>query len=112
MERYLNLPLNGSAHGGELDFLTSLVHWLMAILFVGWAIYFVVALVRFRGGRQQPARYAGAKGHFSTYGEVGVAVVEIALLIGFAVPMWARRVAALSPEERQRAIEVRVVGEQ
>ncbi len=112
MERYLNLPLNGSAHGGELDFLTGLVHWVMAILFVGWALYFVVALVRFRGGRQQTARYAGAKGHFSTYGEVGVALVEIALLIGFAVPMWARRVSALSPEERQRAIEVRVVGEQ
>ncbi len=112
MERYLNLPFNGSAHGGELDFLTGLVHWVMAILFVGWSIYFLVALVRFRGGRQQTARYAGAKGHFSTYGEVGVAIVEIALLIGFAVPMWARRVSALSPEERQRAIEVRVVGEQ
>ncbi|MGH2626388.1 MAG: cytochrome c oxidase subunit II [Anaerolineales bacterium] len=112
MERYLNLPLSGSAHGGELDYLTALVHWLMLILFVGWAVYFVLALFLFRGGRHKTARYAGAKGHFSTYGEVGVAIVEIALLVGFAVPMWARRVAALTPEERAQAVEVRVVAEQ
>lgn len=112
MERYLNLPLNASAHGGELDFLTGLVHWLMAILFIGWGIYFVVALVRFRGGANRVARYSGAKGHFSTYGEVGVAIIEVALLVGFAVPMWARRVAALPPEEAARAVEIRVVGEQ
>lgn len=112
MERFLNLPINASAHGAELDFLTALVHWLMLILFVGWAIYFVVALVRFRSGANRPASYAGAKGHFSTYGEVGVAIIEVALLVGFAVPLWARRAEPLPPEERARAVEVRVVAEQ
>ncbi len=105
-------PPNAAAHGAEIDFLNGLVHWLMLILFVGWAIYFVIALIRFRGGSHKVARYAGAKGHFSTYGEVGVAIVEVALLVGFAVPIWARRVEALTPEQRARAVEVRVVGEQ
>jgi cytochrome c oxidase subunit 2 len=112
MERFLNLPIDASAHGPEIDFLIGIVHWLMLILFVGWGAFFIIALVRFRSGRNPVASYEGTKGHFSTYGEVGVAIVEVALLVAFAVPMWARRVAALTPEEAARAVELRVVGEQ
>ncbi len=104
------MPIDASAHGAELDNLTTLVHWLMAVLFVGWAIYFIVVLFRFRGGRNPRASYTGTKSHFSTYVEGGVVVAEAILLIGFAIPAWARWVTPHPPHEN--LLQVRVVAEQ
>lgn len=106
----LNFPENASTHGAELDWLTAIVHWFMIILFVGWGIFFVYALFRFRKGRNPVASYEGAKGKFSTYGEAGVVLVEVVLLVLFAVPIWAKRVSTV-PDEAQ-AVKVRVVAEQ
>ena len=30
--------------------MNALVHWLMAVLFVGWGLYFIFVLFRFRAG--------------------------------------------------------------
>jgi cytochrome c oxidase subunit 2 len=114
MEKHLGLPLNfppnASTHGAELDYLTALVHWFMIVLFVGWGIFFVYCLIRFRRKANPVASYTGAKGKFSTYGEAGVVLVEVVLLSAFAVPIWAKRVdRAPSPSE---AVQVRVVAEQ
>lgn len=106
----LGLPEDASAHALQLDNLTALVHWFMAVLFVGWGIFFVYTLFRFRKGRNPVASYEGAKGHFSTYGEAGVVLVEVILLVAFAVPIWATRVNAI-PSEKE-AVTVRVVAEQ
>jgi cytochrome c oxidase subunit 2 len=62
----MNLPVAASAHADQLDYLTALVHWFMIVLFVGWGIFFVYSLFRFRKGRNPVASYEGAKGHFST----------------------------------------------
>lgn len=114
MRKYYGLPMNfpeqASAHAAQLDNLTALVHWLMLVLFVGWGIFFVYALIRFRKGRNPVASYEGAKAHFSTYGEAGVALIEVVLLVVFAVPIWATRVNSIPPESG--ATVVRVVGEQ
>ncbi len=112
MLKFLNrwLPVNGSAHGPEIDQLLALMHWLMAVLFVGWALYFVYVLFRFRAGRNPEASYTGTKSHFSTYIEVGVVVIEVILLVGFAIPAWARWVTPHM--EDADALQVRVVGEQ
>ncbi len=104
------MPVDGSAHGAELDYMTGLVHWLMAVLFVGWAIYFIYVLFRFRAGRNPKADYHGARSHFSSYVEVGVVVVEVILLVGFAIPAWARWVTP--PPAADNPIVVRVVGQQ
>ncbi len=106
----LNLPVEASAHAAQLDDLTALIHWFMIVLFVGWGIFFAYALIRFRKGRNPVASYEGAKGHFSTYGEAAVVIVEVVLLLAFAIPIWANRVNALPPESD--AIKVRVVAEQ
>jgi cytochrome c oxidase subunit 2 len=106
----LGLPPDASAHGLQLDNLTALVHWLMAALFVFWGLFFVVALIRFRRKAHPVASYAGAKGRFSTWGEIGVAIFEVLLLVGFAVPIWARRVS--HPPAPGEAVELRVVAEQ
>jgi cytochrome c oxidase subunit II len=114
MRKYYGLPMNfpeqASAHAAQLDNLTALVHWLMLVLFVGWGIFFVYALIRFRKGRNPVASYEGAKAHFSTYGEAGVALIEVVLLVVFAVPIWATRVNSIPPESQ--ATVVRVVAEQ
>jgi len=114
MQKFYGLPMNfpeeASAHARQLDNLTALVHWLMLVLFVGWGIFFVYALIRFRKKRNPVASYAGAKAHFSTYGEAGIALIEVLLLVIFAVPIWATRVNAIPPESA--ATVVRVVAEQ
>ncbi len=110
MEKFLGLPINASTHGGELDYVTGLVHWLMLVLFVGWGLFFLFTLVRFRKGRNPTASYEGAKSHFSTYGEAAIALIEVALLVGFAVPIWAKRVGQV-PKPGD-AVTVRVIAQQ
>jgi len=110
MEKWLGLPRDASTHGAQLDYLTGLVHWLMLVLFVGWGLFFLYTLVRFRKGRNPVASYEGAKSHFSTYGEAGVAIIEVILLVGFAVPIWAKRVSQVpKPSE---AVTIRVIAQQ
>ncbi len=106
----LNLPVNASAHGAEVDRLIAMVHWLMLLLFVGWGIFFVYTLIRFRKKRNPKADYKGVTTHTSTYLEIGVAVIEAILLIAFSYPIWAKRVNELPSEDK--ATVVRVIGEQ
>ena len=109
--RKLGLPtVSASTQGPAIDNIISLVHWLMLILFVGWGIYFIYTLIRFRASKQHKADYQGVKNHYSTYAEVGVALIEVALLIGFAFPIWASRVNDV-PNSLD-SIQIRVVGQQ
>jgi len=110
MLNYLGLPVQASTHAAEIDQMISLVHWLMAILFVGWGIFFLFVLVRFRSGANPRASYTGAKGKISKGLEVAVAVVEVILLVFYAIPAWAKRVKAFPAENE--AVVVKVVGEQ
>jgi cytochrome c oxidase subunit II len=110
MLNFLGLPVEASTHAGEIDQMIVLVHWLMAILFVGWGIFFLFVLVRFRKGANPTASYAGAKGKISKGLEVAVAVIEVVLLVFYAIPAWAKRVKAFPAENE--AVVVRVVGEQ
>jgi cytochrome c oxidase subunit II len=104
------LPVQGSTHAGEIDQMIILVHWLMAILFVGWGAFFIFVLFRFRKSANPRASYTGAKGKISKGLEVAVAVIEIILLVFYAIPAWAKRVKAFPTENE--AVVVRVVGEQ
>lgn len=104
------LPVNASEHGPALDSMTALVHWLMAVLFVGWALYFVYVLFRFRAGANPRASYHGAESHFSSYIEAGIAVFEVVLLVFFAIPAWADWVTPFDTEVEP--LHVRVVAQQ
>ena len=110
MERFLGLPELASEHGARLDQVTGLVHWLMFALFLIWGALFVYILVRFRRGRQPKADYRGVQSHLSSYGEVGVALVEVVLLVGFSIPLYSERVDDRPPDDQ--ATVVRVIGEQ
>ena len=104
------MPPNASAHGPSLDAMNAIIHWLMAILFVGWGLYFLFVLFKFSARRNPKASYEGTRSHFSTYTEVAVAVIEIVLLVGFGIPAWASWVEPHDPAENP--LVVRVVAQQ
>ena len=110
MTEWLGMPPLAVNHGAQIDNLIGWIHIFMLVLFVGWGGFFVYALIRFRKSRNPVANYTGVKSHASSYLEIGVAVAEAVLLIGFAIPMWAARVAAAPPENE--ALVVHVTGEQ
>jgi cytochrome c oxidase subunit II len=110
MLNYLGLPVEASTHAGDIDQMIVLVHWLMAILFVGWGLFFIYVLFRFRRGASPKASYTGAKGKISKGLEVAVAIVEVILLVFYAIPAWAKRVKAFPTENE--ALVVRVVAHQ
>ena len=61
MTGWLGLPVQASAQAAHLDRITVLVHTLMAAMFIGWSVYFVYVLVRFRRRRQPNASYNVAR---------------------------------------------------
>src|SRR6185437_8352125 len=101
-------PVQASAQAAQLDRLTTMVHLLMAVMFAGWAVYFVYVLLRFRRKRHPTADYGGARGHWSTWTDAAVAIAEIVLLAAFSIPAWASRV---NPPPAD-ALPVRVTAQQ
>ena len=109
--RYFGLPtFSASTQGPAIDDINVWVHWLMALLFVGWGAFFIYTLFRFRESKNPKADYHGIRSHFSSYLEAAVGVIEVALLLGFAIPIWASRVNDVP--KGPDAIHIRVVGQQ
>lgn len=106
MGELLGLPVQASAHADDIDQMIILIHYLMFILFVGWGIYFVWVLIRFRAAAHPRADYTGVTSHTSSYLEIGVAVIEAVLLIGFAIPAWANRVNEFPPESESTVVRM------
>ena len=109
-KNFLGTPLIASESGAGIDALTWYIHALMFLLFLGWSIYFVYVLFRFRSSRHTRADHVGVRSHFSTWVEVGVAITEGALLLGFALPLWAKSVEQF-PAEKDSVV-IRLTGRQ
>lgn len=106
MEKLLGLPVLASEHGKDVDNLIIYVHWLMILLFVGWLAYFAYALFRFHKSRNPKADYVGVKNHASNYIEGAVAIIEGVLLVGVAVPLWAKAVDKVPSKAESTVIKV------
>ncbi len=106
MQNLLGLPFDASAHGFEIDSMIALIHWLMAILFVGWGAFFVYTLFRFRRKKHPKADHVGVRSHASKYVEAGVAVFEGVLLVGFAIPFWSTLVNDVPDESKSTVVHV------
>jgi len=106
----LGITPNASLHGFAIDSMLEMLHWFMLILFVGWGSFFAYVLWRFRKSKHPKANYVGTASHLPTKLEGGVLVLEIVLLMAFAAPIWANRVAQFptGPDVTQ----LRAVGEQ
>ncbi len=104
------LPINVSTHGEAVDQLINVLHIFMALLFVGWGIFFVYCLIRFRQGANPQARYEPIQGKTSKYLEVVIVVFEAFLLVGLSMPVWSDFKSALPSESE--ALTVHVMAEQ
>jgi cytochrome c oxidase subunit II len=106
----LGLPINMSVQGAAIDEINAIVHWLMLVLFVGWGLFFIVSLVKFRASKNAKADYTGVKSHLSSLLEAVVAVIEIVILFGFGFPIWAARVTDVP--STYESVHLRVVAQQ
>jgi len=109
LNRLMGMPENASEHGYTIDHMLEFCHWFMLALAVGWSIFFVYTLFRFRAGKSPKADYYGVRTKASTHVEFMVVLIDVLLLIGFAVPLWSKRVLHFPLGD---AITVKVVGQQ
>jgi len=109
LNRWMGMPENASEHGYTIDAMLLFCHWFMLTLAVGWSIFFVYTLWRFRAGKSPKADYYGVRTKASTHVEFMVVLIDVLLLLGFAVPLWIKRVKEFPVGN---AITVRVVGQQ
>lgn len=104
------LPPDFSVHGYQIDRLIFWLHVLMISLFIGWGIFFVMCLVKFRQRQGGKAEYQLIKAKASKVIEVVVAGIEALLLLALSHPLWARY---KQPELHAKdALEIRVVAQQ
>ncbi len=106
----IGMPPNASEHGYQIDHIIEFSHWFMGVLFVGWSVFFIYVLLRFRRSKHPVADHEGVKSAISTHLEFAVVLIEAVLLIGFAVPLWAKRVNQF-PADKD-AIIAHAVGQQ
>jgi cytochrome c oxidase subunit II len=110
INEFLGMPPNASAEGYQIDHIIEFSHWFMGVLFVGWWAFFIFLLWRFRQKRNPVASHEGVTSGISTHLEFAVVLIDALLLIGFAIPLWAKRVNQI-PDEKQ-SILVHVIGQQ
>jgi cytochrome c oxidase subunit 2 len=110
LNELIGLPPNASEHGYQIDHIIEFCHWFMAALFVGWSAFFIYVLLRFRRSKHPVADHEGVKSGISTHLEFAVVLIEAVLLIGFAIPLWAKRVNSF-PDDKD-AIIVHAIGQQ
>ena len=111
LNRWMGLVPNASEHGYLVDHMLEFCHWFMVLLFIGWTVFFLYTLVRFHERRNPRANYHGVKSKASAHLEFSVVLVEAVLLLGFALPLWGKRVAA-DQFPQSEALRIRAVGEQ
>ena len=56
-----------SKHGHVGNHMLGLIHWFMAVLFVGWTAFLGVILYKFRSKKNPNASYKGVTSHFSSH---------------------------------------------
>jgi cytochrome c oxidase subunit 2 len=110
INEFLGQPPNASEHGFQVDHIIEFSHWFMAALFVGWSAYFIYVLLRFNRRRHPKADHEGVKSGISTHLEFSVVLIDAVLLIGFAIPLWAKRVNEFP--DTKNSILVHAVGQQ
>ena len=103
---------NASEHGLLVDKMLEFCHWFMAVLFVGWSIFFVYTLWRFHQSRHPKADYHGVQSKASAHLEFSVVLIEIIILLGFAMPLWGRRANGDDFTNNSESLRVHAVAEQ
>jgi cytochrome c oxidase subunit 2 len=112
LNEWLGILPNASEHGALIDHMLEFCHWFMLLLFVGWSCFFFYCLFRFHRSRNPQANYHGVKSKASAHLEFSVVLVEAVLLLGFALPLWGKRVNEFPGKNSPNPVRVRAIGEQ
>src|SRR5215475_15901781 len=80
INEFLGQPPNASEHGYQIDHILEFAHWFMGALFVGWSVFFVFVLIRFRKSRHPKADHHGVRSAISTHLEFSCVLIEAVLL--------------------------------
>lgn len=112
INKALGILPNASEHGFLVDHMLEFCHWFMALLFVGWSLYFLYTIWRFHRSRNPKADYHGVQSKASAHLEFSVVLIEAVLLLGFALPLWGKRVNGDQFPDNSEAIRVHAVAEQ
>ena len=112
LNKLLGIVPNASEHGYMIDHMLEFCHWFMLLLFVGWTGYFLYAVFRFNKSRHPKANYHGVQSKASAHLEFSVVLIEAVLLLGFALPLWGKRVNPDQWPDKDNAIRVHAIGEQ
>jgi len=110
LNRLMGMVPNASEHGYLVDHMLEFCHWFMLLLFIGWSAYFCYTLFRFHRSRNPRANYHGVKSKASAHIEFSVVLVEAVLLLGFALPLWGKRVNEFPTDTN--TLRLRAIGEQ
>src|ERR1700690_3420667 len=89
LQKLLPMQPLASVEGKDNDTLMYLIHGLVLILFVGWAVYFIVVLIKFRQRKNSVIDHSHKPHQISSYVEWVVVFVEFLLLFAFSIPFWA-----------------------
>ena len=109
INQLIGIPEVASEHGELVDLMLEVLHWFMLSLGVFWSCFFVFVLFRFNRRRNKKANYHGLQGHASLHLEIGVVIIEVILLLGFAYPLWSARVDDIPTGDD--VVKIRAVGE-
>ncbi len=99
-----------SVEGKNIDVLMYLIHGLMLILFIGWAIYFIVVLIKFRKSVHPKVSNSPTASKVSSAVEWAVVILEFTLLFAFSIPFWSIHVA--SEPTGTNVLEVKLIAQQ
>lgn len=112
LNKLMGILPNASEHGYSIDYMLEMCHWFMAVLFVGWSIFFLYTIYRFHRSRNPKADYHGVQSKASAHLEFSVVLIEAVLLLGFALPLWGKRVTGDQFPDTTEAVRVHAVGQQ
>lgn len=99
-----------SAHGAGIDHLIKVLHVFMVVLFVGWGVFLLYCLIKYRRRPGHKASYESNKSKLPKYAEIAVVGFEVFLLVGLSFPVWSKYKRDF-PADKD-ALVVRVIGQQ
>jgi cytochrome c oxidase subunit 2 len=103
----MGLPVAASTYAAGIDRSLHILHAGMILIFVLWAIFFTVCLVRFRSGVRPTASYAASKGGFaSLIPDLAVLAFELWLVFVLGLPIWAQVKEDFPADESANVVEM------
>lgn len=103
-------PELASAHGATVDRLMLIIFTFLTLIFVGWFVFFVYTLIRFRSAKSPEASPEGLRGRW-VYGLAGaILVIEMFIHFGLGGGLSAAQLNQISPTAE--TVQVRVVAQQ